>query len=112
MEAKDALYELAGYLLGRAWYSECCDVKSVNDDIVNTIKQRYSAVDESPVEKWRRTHKRCYFCSHCSITPSVPFSPAVYICEAKGKTVNIDIPRPFCTLFELKKDKNNEANTQ
>lgn len=112
MESKDALYELAGYLLGRTWYSTCYDVKSVNDDIVNTIKQRYSSVDESPVEKWRRTHKRCYFCSHCSITPSVPFSQAVYICEAKGKTVNIDIPRPFCTLFELKKDRNDEANTQ
>ena len=105
MEAKDALNELADHLLGKKWYSNCYDVNSVNEDIVDTIKQRYPAVDESPVEKWRRRHKRCYFCSHCSITPSIPFSPDVYICEAKGKTVNIDIPRPFCILFELKKEK-------
>lgn len=28
-------------------------------------------------------------------------------CNAKGKTVNIDIPKPFCSLFELniKKEK-------
>ena len=111
MEAKDSLHELAIHLLGKEWYSNCYDVNSVNDDVVNTIKQRYPAVDESPVEKWRRMHKRCYFCSHCSITRSTPFSPDVYICEAKGKTVNIDIPRPFCTLFELKKENNNEAST-
>ena len=108
METKDALYELAGYLLGKGWYSTSYDVKSVNDDIVNTIKQIYPAVDESPVEKWRRMHKRCYFCSHCSTIRLIPFSPDVYRCEAKGKTININIPRPFCTLFELKKENQNE----
>lgn len=108
MEAKDALHELAVHLLGKEWYSNYYDVNSVNDDIVNTIKQIYPAVDESPVEKWRRMHKRCYFCSHCSIICLIPFSPDAYRCEAKGKTVNIDIPRPFCTLFELKKENQNE----
>lgn len=108
MEAKDALHELAVHLLGKEWYSNYYDVNSVNDDIVNTIKQIYPAVDESPVEKWRRMHKRCYFCSHCSIIRLIPFSPDAYRCEVKGKTVNIDIPRPFCTLFELKKENQNE----
>lgn len=111
MEAKDALHELAVHLLGEKWYSNCYDVNSVNDDIVDTVKRRYPAIDELPVEKWRRRHKRCYFCSYLSTTLSTPFPPDVYICEAKGKTVNIDIPRPFCTLFELKKESNNEAST-
>lgn len=111
MEAKDALHELSVHLLGKEWYSNCYDVNSVNDDIVDTVKRRYPAIDELPVEKWRRRHKRCYFCSYLSTTLSTPFSPDVYICETKGKTVNIDIPRPFCTLFELKKENNNEAST-
>lgn len=49
-----------------------------------------------------------YFCSHCSIIRLIPFSPDAYRCEAKGKTININIPRPFCTLFELKKENQNE----
>lgn len=105
MEASVALDAIARHLLGDDYYCEYCSSDDTNDDIVSMIKKRYPAVDGDPVDRWRRRHKRCYFCTHCSITPSIPFAPDVYICEAKGKTVNIDTPRPFCTLFELKKEK-------
>lgn len=47
-------------------------------------------------------HKKCQ--GGCKVT----IGPDVYRCEAKGKTININIPRPLCTLFELKKENQDE----
>ena len=105
MEAQKALNELASYLLGKDWYSEYICVDAINDDIVGTIERRYHGADETPVSKWRRQHKRCYFCEHCRMVRDVPYASDIFMCDAKGKIVNISRPRPFCTLFELTKDE-------
>lgn len=55
--------------------------------------------NESPVNKWRRRHKRCGWCQH--VTYKVGPGYVYAYCRAKEKTVDIDIPKPFCSCFEL-----------
>ena len=108
MNEVELISRLTDYLLGDDWYSPHTNIKDINIDIYETVCKRYRGVKEDPVNRWRRRHKRCYFCKYCrSIAMSTPFSPDVFECTAKGKTVNIDIPKPFCNLFELniKKEK-------
>lgn len=108
MNDRELISKLVTFLLGENWHSCCIDSENINLDIYETVCRRYRGVKEDPVDRWRRKHKRCYFCKHCrSIAMSTPFSPDVFECNAKGKTVNIDIPKPFCGLFELniKKEK-------
>ena len=106
MNAQDAVDALREHLLGNGWYAvDTGTCPEYNEIVVETIKQRYPAVDESPVDKWRRKHKRCKWCRNCK-----SFGPfhLYHKCVAKDHTnINIDIPRPFCTLFELKKEKEN-----
>ena len=70
--------------------------------------ERYHGKDEDPVTKWRRRHKRCCFCKHCRPIGIVPFTPRAFTCTAKGKAININTPRPFCGLFELRKEESND----
>lgn len=57
------------------------------------------------VQQWRNRHRRCYFCKHCKyVMPPYGIAPDYYRCEAKCKIVNENIPRPFCRLFEQKKE--------
>ena len=114
MEAQEALNKLCRHLLGGDWYIvDPVGVEQGNDIIVDQIMKRYPAVDETPVDKWRRKHKRCKWCIHHK--PYTVFNPnsqsfeTCYECKAKDVSpINIDIPRPFCTLFNLKKENQDE----
>jgi hypothetical protein len=109
MKTQDAVNKLCTHLLGKNWYiTDPVNGDMANAIIVEEIVKKYPAVDESPVEKWRRKHKRCMWCSHCvgrRVMDRDLIFYTIYDCKAKGRDdVNIDIPRPFCTLFELKKE--------
>lgn len=104
MNAYAALGKLKDHLLGKDWYiiDSCC-AEQGNDLIVDAILRKYPAVDESPVNKWRRKHKRCVWCHHC--TTKLGHGYILTYCKAKQKGVDIDIPRPFCKCFELEVTK-------
>lgn len=55
------------------------------------------------VNEWRAKHKKCAYCKHCSYKWTNYHSPFGW-CSAKIKSVNDNLPRPFCKLFELKED--------
>lgn len=94
MTAQEAINKIAAYLLGKDWYSYYTNHDDINGEIVETICSRYSCKDEDPVDKWRRKHKRCYFCRHVKYLDN-PRGTGAYQCQAKTKLVNIEIPRPF-----------------
>lgn len=116
MNAQAAVNKLCEHLLGKDWYIvDPVGVEQEIDIIVDQIIKRYPAVDESPVDKWRRKHKKCRWCTHCGVYTLIdPISKEFDYrneCKAKGiKLINENIPRPFCTLFELKKEKENAGN--
>ena len=61
---------------------------------------------EYPVAKWRRKHKKCKWCIYCKhVVPPAMCCPSFCECIAKDKIINEDIPRPFCSLFALKKEE-------
>ena len=73
-------------------------------DIFEAIRARYKSVNEDPVRKWRRRHKRCSFCNHFEPYPDVPCvirTGENGWCRAKNKGVNYS-RRRICRLFELK----------
>ena len=73
--------------------------------ITDEIKSIYPGAGESPVAKYRRRHKKCKWCIyHRHVIPPVPACPPFCECTAKDKVVNEDFPRPFCSLFALKKE--------
>lgn len=106
-ELNDALLSIATHLLGEKWHSISMDPVSVRNEMVQAICERYPAVDESPEDKWRRRHKRCKFCTHCKVTPpiDIPCANSFFKCDVKEHKVNLNTPRPFCYMFELRKDK-------
>ena len=111
MTSFEAFTEFCCYLLGKDFcITDPVDCDTARDIFVREIKKRYPAADESPVDKWRRKHKRCRWCIYC--VPYQVFNPnsqmfeTRYSCEAKYiMRIDRDIPRPFCTLFNLKKEK-------
>ncbi len=95
MDAQTTVDKLVDHLLGKGWYiGGSCGCNQANEIIFEEICRKYEAVDESPANKWRRKHKKCRWCHHCK-------SGGDYVCDVKQRYVNIDIPRPFCTVFEL-----------
>ena len=110
MTSLEAFTEVCCHLLGKDFYI----VDPVNGDtgrdiLVEEIKKRYPAKDMSPVDKWRCKHKRCGWCIYC--VPDQVFDPnsqmleTRYNCAAKCiKRIDCNMPRPFCTLFNLKKE--------
>lgn len=96
MSNNEAIYKLAAHFLGKDWYSYYTNTEDINDEIVDAICKRYRGVDESPVNKWRRRHKRCKFCTHMN---------EFFECKVKECRVNPSTPRPFCYAFELRKVK-------
>lgn len=105
MTAQEAVNKISSHLLGRDWYSYYTNHDDINGEIVETICSRYSSKYEDPVDKWRRKHKRCYFCRHLKYLDN-PCGTGAFQCQAKTRLVNIEIPRPFCVLFELKRRDN------
>ena len=106
-ELNDALLSIATHLLGEKWYSISMNPANVREEMVQAICERYPAVDESPGDRWRRRHKRCKFCTHCRVTPpiDIPCANSFFECDVKEHKVNLNTPRPFCYMFELRKDK-------
>ena len=113
MTSFEAFTEICRYLLGKDFcIADPVDGDTARDIFVREIKKRYPAADESPVDKWRRKHKRCIWCIYC--VPDQVFDPnsqmfeTRYNCAAKCiKRIDYNMPRPFCTLFNLKKEKEN-----
>jgi len=65
---------------------------------LDEIVSRYNGVTESPVNKWRRKHKRCEFCEYYK-----PLGPSNGVCVAKNKRVSSPSgSRRFCRVFLLK----------
>lgn len=110
MTSEEAVYELAVHLLGENWcIVDPVGTKQANDDIVNAIKKYYPAAKNTPVEKWRLRHKRCAWCVYnvCSneFNPISKVYEPKNRCSAKEKVINDTLsPRPFCTLFNLKRE--------
>lgn len=114
MEAQHAVNALCVHLLGEDWHIvDPVRNEQANDIIVDTIMENYPPKSMTRVDKWRKRHKQCRWCTHCyenldydnkNYTIGV-----VYGCKAKGlEFVNPYRSRPFCTLFNLKKEKQNE----
>ena len=99
MTAQDALNKLVDHLLGRDWYiADPVGVEQANEIIVDQICKRYPAVDEDPVDMYRRRHKKCIWCKY--------YDSFIGSCEAKSRgmsNVEANKPHPFCTLFKLGK---------
>lgn len=57
------------------------------------------------VKEWRNKHRKCKYCIHLRYMtlPQNCFGDDTW-CMAKDKTVNENIPRPFCLLFQVKGD--------
>ena len=104
MSNNEAICKLADHFLGKDWYSYYTNTEDINDEIVYTICKRYRGVDESPVNKWRRKHKRCYFCDNLKLIEN-PIGSDTFVCDAQAKPVNTDIPPPFCRIFVLRMEK-------
>lgn len=52
------------------------------------------------VDEWRNKHRKCKFCANIKYLTLPPNCIGVDTwCNAKMKTVNDEIPRPFCKLF-------------
>ena len=106
----EAFTEICYYLLGKDFtVTDPVNRDACRDMLVEEIKRRYPAIDVSPVDKWRRKHKRCIWCIYC--VPDQVFNPnsqmfeTRYNCAAKCiKRIDCNMPRPFCTLFNLKKE--------
>lgn len=112
MTSEEAVYKLAEHLLGESWYLiDPLGSEQANDAIVNAIKKYYPAAENTPVEKWRIRHKRCTWCVYYlpiynKFNPVKGVIETQYKCVAKDKVIsNILMPRPFCTLFNLKKEE-------
>lgn len=64
------------------------------------------------VEQWRNKHRRCAWCVHCEKQTytevdecGLGYEALRYYCAGKLKTVDYMTPRPFCRLFEQKKEE-------
>ena len=116
MKSDDALNEICNHLLGKNWYiADPVGSDQARDIIVDEIKKNYPAKNETAVDKWRRRHKRCAWCTHCKsghiFNPNSLSVETRYDCEAKEHwNIKIDRPRPFCTLFILKNEFWNGSN--
>lgn len=103
LEAQKAVNKLCDHLLGDDWYivDPVCNIQA-NAIIVDEILSRYKGATESPANKWRRRHKKCMFCKHCSYTPGVDGHDPKPWCDVKMKPVNNRRTRLFCGPFHLK----------
>ena len=97
MDAQTTVNKLVDHLLGKGWYiGGSCGGDQANDIIFEEICRKYAAVDASPADRWRRKHKKCRWCHHCNSDDY-----GYLQCDVKQRYVSIDIPRPFCSVFEL-----------
>ena len=110
MDKEKAFDELVDHLLGPDFYiSSPVNGSQATEIEVNTIKSLYPGIKESPVYAYRRKHKKCKWCIYNKfIKPIGDCAPEYYKCIVKDKIVNEETPRPFCSVFSLKRDKDIE----
>lgn len=102
MDAQTALDKLVEHLLGKEYYIvDPVGGNQARESIVNEICSRYPAVKEDPVDAYRRKHKKCKWCKHCD---NSLLRSCYTMCRAKDIRIYADARRPFCSLFELKKE--------
>ena len=105
MKPNDALNELAKHLLGEDWYIvDPVGPEQAAEIILETIRGKYTAVNENPVDAYRRKHKKCVWCKHVKMRTCFDRYGGFdkfYECSAKGVIVNEKANHPFCKLFEL-----------
>lgn len=93
LDAQTAISKLCDHFLGEDYYIvDSVNVMQANAIIVDEIISRYKGASESPVDQWRRRHKKCIFCKYYEYPR----------CTAKMKRVYGDIPRLFCRVFQPK----------
>lgn len=104
---KEALYELKDHFLGKHFYiAEPVGSEEAASFIVERIKAIHPGAGESPVAKYRRRHKKCKWCIYNKhVVPPVLCCPSFCECMVKDKIINENLPRPFCSLFALKKEE-------
>ena len=61
------------------------------------------------VQEWRGRHRRCAWCVHAKSNEAydddyTDLYITIYTCTAKNKRVDPTTPRPFCRLFEQRKE--------
>lgn len=61
------------------------------------------------VQEWRNKHRRCAWCVHARAEEVYDdgytyLDITIYTCTAKCKRVDPTTPRPFCRLFEQRKE--------
>lgn len=63
------------------------------------------------VTEWRNKHRRCAWCIYCEkrsgidvVAGGLDYEAIKYYCTAKLKRVDHMTPRPFCRVFEQRKD--------
>ena len=106
LSAQKALDILTTHLLGEGYYIvDPVNNLQGNAIIVDDIIGMYKGVTESPVNAWRRKHKRCEFCQYCRyefLPDSYGGVDAGWMCRAKMKPITMrNTPRPFCRVFKL-----------
>ena len=100
------LFTISSFAVGAIIISIFIEGERSVEIITAEIKSTYPGVGESPVAKWRRKHKKCKWCIYCKhVEPPAMCCPSFCECIAKDKIINEDIPRPFCSLFALKKEE-------
>lgn len=113
MNAQKAVNLLCTHLLGEDWYIvDPVGNEEANDIIVEAIMKMYPPKTMTRIDKWRKRHKKCRWCTHCHediLVDDVGRSIGIgYTCKAKCQTIfYVGKSRPFCTLFNLKKEKEN-----
>lgn len=102
-----AFDDLVDHLLGPDFYiADPVNDEQATEIMVDRIKSIYPGVNESPVDKYRRRHKKCKWCMYCKSGNQISYPGLVttlFKCVAKDKFVNKNRIRPFCSVFALLK---------
>ena len=104
LSAQKALDILTTHLLGEGYYIvDPVNNLEGNAIIVDDIIGMYKGVTESPVNAWRRKHKRCEFCQYYRDRYDFTTIICDGSCEAKHKKIeDKKASRRFCKVFKLK----------
>lgn len=92
--------KLVEHFLGSDWYSIYWHSEDCQEEALQHIMGIYKGVKENKISRWRRRHKKCFFCKHLKHR-EIPTGGDYYSCKAKDKRINSPDRRRICGLFEL-----------
>lgn len=105
----DQLWRIANHLLPKNWEVDIEPAMGKPSDaaIADAIIRKYPKCTSnlSSVEKWRSKHKKCDYCIYGEDYPDCINAGNYIYCAAKRKNSHRNRPRPFCSLFQIKKEK-------